>query len=106
MRTETRKPSCLPAPARTVGGPVSAAPMRGAASREDAAGDILCRIVGATFLPQHHPAALTLMQAASRPSVANALKTSVKGEARGRWRKTEKWTMFKRRKETLSLLPF
>lgn len=89
MKTETMKPSCLPAAARTADGPVLVVPTRGVAWRGDAAGDIRSRIAEATLLPQHHPAALTLMQAASCPSVANVLKTSVKGEATGGDR--EKW---------------
>lgn len=80
-------PSCLPAAARTVDGPVLVVPTRGVAWREDAAGDTPSRIAEATLLPQHHPAAL--MQAASCPLVANALKTSVKGKAGGGQR--EKW---------------
>lgn len=107
MRTETTKRSYLPTAARTADGPVSAAPTRSVAWRDDAAGDIRSRTAEATLLPQHHPAARTLTQAASCPSVANVSKTSVKGEAGwGGQRKMEKWKIFKRRKETLSLLPF
>lgn len=100
------KPSCLPASARSAGGPVSVAPTRGVAWREDAAGGTRSRIAEATLLPQHHPAALTLTQAASCPSVANVSKTSVKGEAGVGQREMEKWKIIKRREETLSLLPF
>lgn len=83
------KASCLPAAARTADEPVLVVPMRGVAWRGDAAGDIRSRIAEATLLPQHHPATLTLMQAASCPSVANVLKTSVKGEAGGGRREME-----------------
>lgn len=83
MRTVMKKPSCLLASERTDDGLVSGAPTRDVAWKEDAAGDIRCRIAEVTPLPQHHPAALILMQAASCPLAANVLKTSVKGEARG-----------------------
>lgn len=89
------KRSCRRVPARTAEGPVSAAPMRGVAWRGDAAADIHSRTAEATRQPQHHPAALTHTQTASCPLVANALKTSVKGEAEGRV--TEKWKTIKRR---------
>lgn len=99
-------PSCLPASARTADGPVLVAPTRGEAWREDAAGDIHSKIAEATLLLQHHPAALILTQAASCPLVANVLKTSVKGEVEGGQREMQKWKIFKRRKEALSLLSF
>lgn len=85
------KHSCLPTAARTADGPVSVAPTRGVAWRGDAAGDTRSRIAEATRLPQHHPAALILTQAASCPSVANVLKTSVKGEAGGGQSEMENW---------------
>lgn len=93
-RTEMMKRSYRQAPARNAEGPVSAAPTRGVAWREDAAVDIRSRTAEAMLLPQHHPAALTLTQTASCPSVANALKTSVKGKAEGR---VTEWKTIKRR---------
>lgn len=81
MKMVTMKPSCLPAAERTGGVPVLAAATNGGAWREDAAGDIRSKITEATPLPRHHPAPLILMGAASCPSVAKALRTSVKGEA-------------------------
>lgn len=92
-RTETMKPSCPPASARTADGPAWAPQTRGEAWRGDAAGDTHCRIAGATPPPQHPPAALTLTQAASCPSVVDVLKTLARGEDGG----MEKWMTFRKK---------
>lgn len=104
MRMVTMKPSCLRAAERAAGGPVSAAPMKGGAWRDDAAGDIRSRTAEATRLPQHHQAAH--IRAASCPSVDVVLKTSAKGEERGGRRGMEKWKMSKRRKKNYPCFHF
>lgn len=84
-RTETMRPSCLPAHARTADGPALAPRTRGVAWREDAAGDTLCRTAEATPPLQRHRAARTLMPTASCPLAVSASRTSAKGEGAWDW---------------------
>lgn len=71
-------PSCPPVDEKTAGGPALVWLMKGEAWRGGEAEDIPFRTAEALRLPQPHPAAL---RAASCPSAANVLRTSVKGEA-------------------------